>query len=118
MTKENKELRENRVKREIPALRDPRVCSFHINIDHPLNQTPSKFPQKIFQSLISINLIILLFTGIQGEKGNPGEPGSNGNPGPPGEDATQEACSGEKVGQNLVMKDYANFRDCARLHKL
>ena len=39
----------------------------------------------------------MLFTGDLGGKGDPGEPGINGLKGVPGLDATQEACSGEKV---------------------
>ena len=36
-------------------------------------------------------------TGELGSKGESGEPGTDGSKGGPGLDATQEACSGEKV---------------------
>ena len=39
----------------------------------------------------------MYITGILGEKGLPGENGVDGSKGGPGDDATQEACSGDKV---------------------
>ena len=41
-----------------------------------------------------------IIPGEQGDKGDPGQPGSDGFKGTKGEDATQEACSGDKVSSD------------------